>query len=146
MISQLQDSLDLAREIVQKLPNSYWADKEPWKIAIMAFTVLVLHGIEPVIAVLMWRHRDFREWMKKMAEDSDNNPNLRDLIQLVLIFLIWCSGRAIIIAGIWMIIFHEDQLSLIASLSGFIVGLLGSSWIAGKTYATSNLPSNNLTK
>ena len=132
MIGQIQDSLDLAREIVQKLPNSYWADKEPWKIAIMAFTVLVLHGIEPIIAVLAWRHKDLRVWLQKMAEDSDNNPNLRDLVQLVLIFLIWCSGRGIVLAGIWMMIFNENQLPLIGSLSGFIVGLLGSSWFANK--------------
>jgi len=125
-MEQLQDSLRLAKEIIQHVPYSYWAEKEPWKIIIMCWTVFNLHSLEGAIFYACWRRPAVVSWFRNMAEDSDGKPNLRDGVICILMIIIFWLGRGIVVAGIWHVVFHEDQITLIGTLAAAIGAVVGA--------------------
>lgn len=130
------DSLEVISQVIDKLPYSYWAEKEPWKIIIMCWTVLNLHALEPAILILCLKFPAVATWFRKLAEDSDDKPNLQDAITIVLILLVLWAGRGFVIVGIWWCIFQENQGALMGVLAGFIAALLATSIFTGKVQQT----------
>lgn len=126
------DSLEVIAQVIDKLPYSYWAEKEPWKIIIMCWTVLNLHALEPAILILCLKFPAVATWFRRLAEDSDEKPNLKDAITIVLILLVLWAGRGFVICGIWWCIFQENQGALMGVLAGFIAALLATSIFTGQ--------------
>jgi hypothetical protein len=128
------DSLAVIAQVIDKIPSSYWAEKEPWKIIIMCWTVLNLHALEPGILILCLKFPAVATWFRRLAEDSDEKPNLKDAITIVLIMLVLWAGRGFVIVGVWWCIFQEDQGALMGILAGFIAALLASAIFTGHKY------------
>jgi hypothetical protein len=133
------DSLIIAKEVLNKVPYSYWAEKEPWKIIIMCWTVLNLHAFEPAILILCLKFPGMATWFRRLAEDSDDKPNLIDAIRVIMILLVLWAGRGFIICGVWWCIFQESQIALMGVLSGFIAALLASSIFTGNKQLTNHV-------
>lgn len=125
------DSLKALVDVLEKVPHSYWAEKEPWKIIIMFWTVLNLHALEPALFLLCLKFPKMAHWFKELAEDSDKKPNLVDAIRIVMILLVLWAGRGFIICGIWWCIFQENQAALMGVLAGFIASMLASAIFTG---------------
>jgi hypothetical protein len=126
------DSLQVIAQVIDKIPYSYWAHQEPWRIVLMCIAVFNLHGIEPIVLILCWRFPKFTDWLRNLVEDSDQKPNLKDGLIMVMIILILWSGRGIVLAGIWSVVFNEDHIGVMGSLGGFIIALLGSAVLANR--------------
>jgi hypothetical protein len=130
------DSLKALVEVLHKVPYSYWAEKEPWKIIIMCWTVLNLHALEPAILILCLKFPGMANWFRRLAEDSDDKPNLVDAIRVIMILLVLWAGRGFVICGVWWCIFQENQGALMGVLAGFIAALLGSAIFTGNKHLT----------
>jgi hypothetical protein len=127
------DTLKVFKEVLERAAYLELATPDPWKVIIMALSVLVFFSIEPVIIFLLVRYPDFREWSKRCFENSDGQPNTEDLRNFLAYYIgILHTGRVIMIASLFMIFFGANLIELIMVMGGVMISIITGNVIIGR--------------
>lgn len=113
----MNDTLAIPKMFMDKFAYLDWTQHEPWRIVVMFLSMGILHFFEPLMVISALVSSEFRKWAKSWIMDGDGIPNSIDMRNLFVNLIILWSGRGIVIAAIFQILFGASQLDVMAALA-----------------------------